>query len=178
MKILNKYYGSRLLVSMLMVMTLFFGCQMLGGKKTPPTEAQMQVIFKKDIEKMGRCLIERDYNCFIEFNHPLVIEIYGSKEEMKNKLNVAMRDFRDAGGEYKRISFIGIQQIESNGDDIQVLLNQEAVMDLNGQEILEPQMILAVSEDSGSSWRYIQLVGMNKASIQAIFPALNQRLIF
>ena len=141
-----------------------------------PDEQEMQAIFKKDVEAMGKCLIEHDYDCFIDFNHPMIVQSYGSKSEMKHLLSKAMRTFRDNAGDYRKIQFKAIEQVERKGKNIQAVVNQDVTIIKAMNESVELQKVLAVSEDGGHSWHYINLSGMDKSKIEKYYPALNPNL--
>ncbi len=138
-----------------------------------PDEQEMQAIFKKDVEAMGKCLIEHDYDCFIDFNHPMIVQSYGSKSEMKHLLSEAMRTFRDNAGDYRKIQFKDIEQVERKGKNIQAVVNQDVTIVKEMNESIEHQKVLAVSEDGGHSWYYINLSGMDRSRIEKYYPALN-----
>lgn len=141
-----------------------------------PDEQEMQAIFKKDVEAMGQCLIAHDYDCFINYNHPMIVQSYGSKNDMKHLLSEAMSTFKDNGGEYKKVTFKDVAQVETKGKNIQAVVNQEVTFLKDNIESIEHQKVLAVSEDSGHSWYYINLSGMDRSKIEKFYPALNPNI--
>lgn len=143
-----------------------------------PTEEKMTAIFKKDVETMGQCLITGDYDCFISYNHPMIVQGYGSKEKMKELIDQFMTGYKDQQGQYKKIEFVNVQQIEETGRNIQAVLNQKVTIDNKGEQNIETQKILAVSEDNGVSWHYINLTGMSKDQIYKFYPYFNDNLNF
>lgn len=143
-----------------------------------PSEEALSAIFKKDVEAMGHCLITGDYDCFINYNHPMIVQSYGSKEKMKNLLDQMIRGYKDYQGQYKNIAFINVNQIEKNGRNIQAVVNQEVTLDKAGEQVKQEQMVLAVSEDNGSTWHYINLSGMDKEKLSQFYPDLNKKLNF
>ena len=146
--------------------------------RTTPDEEQLQVIFQKDVENMGKCLINRNYECFVNYNHPMIIQAYGSKEKMKTFVDQAMQSYKESGYEYKAIKFVDIQQIEQNGHNIQAIINQDVTILDNNENVVERQQLLGVSEDRGSTWYYISINGMNKEKISEFYPAINPKLTF
>lgn len=145
---------------------------------TAPNEEQMHEIFQRDVENMGKCLINRDYECFVNYNHPMIVQSYGSKEKMKELVNGAMHTYRDMGGEYKEIKFVDIQQVEHKGQNIQAIINQDVTIFKDNENVNERQRLLAVSEDKGVTWYYINLNGMTKEKISDFYPAFNPNLKF
>ncbi len=141
-----------------------------------PSEEALSAIFKKDVEAMGKCLITGDYDCFIDYNHPMIVQSYGSKSEMKHLLNEAMRTFRDNVGDYSKIQFQDVEQVERKGKNIQAVVNQDVTIVKEMNESIEHQKVLAVSEDGGHSWHYINLSGMDRSRIEKYYPALNPNI--
>lgn len=139
---------------------------------------QMNAIFSKDIEKMGQCLINRDYECYIAYNHPAVLKAYGDKSKMKEQLNLAMRQYKDDVGEYKKMTFAGIDQVFYDNGNIQAIIDQDITVQKSGSEEVERQKILAISEDNGTSWHYIVLAGMNREKVEQLYPNLNSKIIY
>lgn len=175
----NKKLQIYLPVSIVLALLIVFLVNLNGlSFKSAPDEEQMQVIFQRDVEKMGKCLIERDYECFVNYNHPMIIQSYGSKEKMKETVNGAMHTYRDMGGEYKNIKFVDIQQIEHKGRNIQAIINQDVTIIKNNENVVERQRLLAVSEDNGATWYYINLNGMTREKISDFYPAFNLSLNF
>lgn len=156
-------------------LTMGCGCRMINAA---PDLDQMKAIFTKDIEKMGQCLIDRDYECYIAFNHAAILKAYGDKSKMKEQLNLAMRQYKDDVGEYKKMSFAGIDQIFNENRNIQAIINQDITVQKNGSEEVERQKLLAISEDDGISWHYIVLVGMNREKVEQLYPNLNNKIIY
>ena len=166
-------------VSILLVLLIAFLVNRQGlSFKSAPNEEQMHDIFQRDVEKMGACLINRDYECFVNYNHPMIVQSYGSKEKMKELVNGAMHTYRDMGGEYKKIKFVDIQQIEHKGQNIQAIINQDVTILKNNEDVVERQRLLGVSVDIGATWYYINLNGMTKEKISDFYPAFNPNLNF
>lgn len=143
-----------------------------------PTKESMEQTFKNDIEKMGQCLIDRDFDCFIEYNHPMIVQSYGTKQKMKDILNQALRAYKDQKGAYKNIKFVNIVQTEQQGNNIQSIINQDVTIKTPTGDITEEQKVLAISDDNGNTWHYINLSGMTKERLLKFYPAFNPKLNF
>ncbi len=165
-----------LVIVVLSLVGLFFVNRNFRGSQ--PTKVNMEATFKQDIEAMGSCLVEGDYDCFIKYNHPMIIQGYGSKERMKDLLGQMMKGYREYQGEIKKIEFVGIHQIESNGINIQAVIDQDVTLDKDGNKVADHQKVLAVSEDNGNTWYYINLTGTDKEKISRFYPELNKKLNF
>ncbi|MCZ2101317.1 MAG: hypothetical protein LC107_07255 [Chitinophagales bacterium] len=159
----------------ILLVGLYLGSRLFTWVSAPDAQ-EMQAIFKKDVEAMGQCLIVRDYDCFINYNHPMIVQSYGSKSDMEHLLSEAMRTLKDNGGEYKKVTFKDVAQVETNGKNIQAVVNQEVTFLKDNIESIEPQKVLAVSEDGGHSWYYINLSGMDRSKIEKFYPALNPNI--
>jgi hypothetical protein len=172
----KKFNFYLLAIFILSLLVLFFVYR--NFRDSQPTKVNMEDTFKKDVEAMGRCLVESDYDCFIKYNHPMIIQGYGSKERMKDLLGQMMKGYREYQGEIKKIEFVGIHQVESNGSNIQAVIDQDVTLDKNGNRVADHQKVLAVSEDNGNTWYYINLTGTDKEKISRFYPELNKKLNF
>jgi hypothetical protein len=142
------------------------------------SKEELEKTFTRDIKIMGTALINRDYNKFIKYNHPIMIQSYGGRSHLYEILDVTRNELDMAGTEIKEVRFDKILDLQKSGNDIQAVLLQTLTLTQNNQEQVQIQKMLAVSEDGGANWYYINIEGKTKDEIKQEFPALNEKLKF
>ena len=78
----------------------------------------------------------------------------------------------------KSIKIKNIADIQQDGESIQALLIQSVIFDTYGNESVDDQKMIAVSEDKGKSFQFINVTNKSKADIIKFFPDLNENLKF
>jgi|GEM_PF-5529449 len=134
--------------------------------------------FKHDINKMGQALIMEDYETFIDINHTTLVQSVGGRDQLIKVLKLSKKQLQETGTSIKRIEFKRMLDVETNGSNIQAVLLGTTYMDKNGEPFKEDQRLLAVSENGGINWTYINLSDKTKAEIREYFPYLNMNLEF
>ncbi|HRO73174.1 MAG TPA: hypothetical protein PK611_05855, partial [Saprospiraceae bacterium] len=74
--------------------------------------------------------------------------------------------------------FVNIVQTEQQGNNIQSIINQDVTIKTPTGDITEEQKVLAISDDNGATWHYINLSGMTKERLLKFYPAFNPKLNF
>lgn len=143
-----------------------------------PAPKTIEAAIKKDIENMGQCLISGDYKCFVNFNHPIIVQSYGGPEKMIDLLKGAMLHFKENNVTYSQIQFLGVEQVETANDNIQAIISQKVTILKNSVKTYEDQKVLAISDDKGKNWHYISLTGLTVAELVKHYPYLNPKLKF
>lgn len=132
--------------------------------------------FKHDINKMGQALILEDYETFIDINHTSLVQSVGGRDQLIKVLKLSKKQLQETGTSIKRIEFKRMLDVETKGSNIQAVILGTTFMDKNGEPFNEDQRLLAVSEDGGITWTYINLSDKTKAEIRQFFPYLNMNL--
>lgn len=135
-------------------------------------------ILTVEVDQMGKALINEDYVRFSQYNHPVLVESYGGRERLIDLLRANARHFRDNQTTIESIDLKEIIDIQSDRNSIQILLTQEIVFQKAGEIVTEVQKVIAVSEDNGDKWYFINIEGKSQEEVAAFFPALNANLKF
>ena len=139
---------------------------------------QWEPRFEEDIQQMGQALAKGDYEAFMAFNHPMLIQNYGGEEEFRYILENALMEFLQTGYRINGTKFLDVRDIESSGNQLQAVITQELSMQQNGVDTVILQSMLAVSENRGESWYYMDINGKTKDEIQRFFPSLLEDINF
>jgi hypothetical protein len=127
---------------------------------------------------MGKALANGDYSSFIDYNHPVMIQSFGGKEKAISLIRAAMDKLKSSGTKIKDVSLADIYDIKHEADNIQAIITQQVIYDENGKNKTEIQKMIAVSDNGGAKWHFININGKTKAEMLKYFPDLNTNLKF
>ncbi len=130
------------------------------------------------ISTMGAALKSKNYTTFIDCLHPMMVQSYGGREQSIAVLQSTMESLQQKGSAIKDVKLADVFDIKNNENSMQAIVTQQVTSETNGQEKIEIQKLIAVSEDNGKSWKYININGKTKSEMMKFFPQLNQNLDF
>lgn len=135
-------------------------------------------LLRKGINEMGSALKNGDFELFLAYNHPIMIEGLGGKEKIIDLLTKSMAEMKSSGKAIKSINVLDILDISDSDYGTQVLFTQEVIYSTAGADIKEVQKVIAISGDGGIVWHYINTSGKTKEELTKFFPYLDQNLKF
>ena len=154
----------------------FFMKPQLGLNK--PGKQQMEQLFSEDIREMGEALAKADYERFVGYNLPMFIQNYGGKDKLIDMMQQILAEYEAGGVQIRGSEFKDILDIRNSGSNIQALLASEFRLRMDGRDSVINQKMLAVSEDNGNSWYYINLDGMTRDKLKGFYPQLIETIEF
>ena len=168
-------YGTYLVI-IILIASMFFA--LFKNKNQNITQDSVRTEITKEISGMGKALANGDYNSFIDYNHPVMIQSYGGREKAISLIQAAMDELKSSGTTIRDVSLADIYDIKYEADNIQAIITQQVIFDENGKDKKEIQKMIAVSEDGGANWHFININGKTKAEMFKFFPVLNPNLKF
>ncbi len=131
---------------------------------------------KSKIEQMGEAFMKEDFDAFIAFNHPSMIEAFGGKRMMTEMLLSNADAFRENKTKVLSIKFGEILDIQKTQSDLQAIVTQEIVFMTPQGQIKENQKLLAIQEFDSGEWHFVSIQNKSKEEIKTIFPQFNSKL--
>ena len=140
------------------------------------TAQPMPTVIKTQAIEMGKALVNNDLPGFQQFMHPEIIKQVGGPEKMKLMADSAISMFRQFGGSITRISYGNPAVILTHKKELQTTLSQTTFITTAFADIELESTLIAVSQDKGKHWFFIdtQLYGSDK--IRLNLPALSPEL--
>ena len=163
-------------ILLLVLSILAFNFQNFSTKEY--TQDSLQPVLSKDIQQMGKALKEADFNSFINFNHPSMVESYGGRSNFIKLLEATEKSMKESGLVVKDVSLANIFDIQKDDKSVQAIITQAITLTYGLKDTTETQMLIAVSENQGNNWHYINITGKSKSEMKRFFPLLNQNLKF
>ena len=150
----------------------------IGVNNRPVEDSIVKSSIESEVLQMGNALSQADYDKFVEYNHVIMVNSMGGEAKMKELIDDTMNGLKEKGTIIKSIKIKNIADIQQDGESIQALLTQSVIFDTYGNESVDDQKMIAVSEDKGKSFQFINVTNKSKADIIKFFPDLNENLKF
>lgn len=139
--------------------------------------AQVDILKLKDLAyqkgvQMVDAFHNADYDKFLNFTHPKIIEVSGGKAKMKEMFKQGIRhDFEFIKTELKKPETIIIKD-----SIIQCSLEQRQEMKISGDIYYTIGYLIGISYDSGKTWYFIGVAGNTLERLKVYFPELDSNL--
>jgi len=172
--VLRLYFFGFGLIIILSIVGFYF----LKGDNLKFNTSNAEQVLTEKIENMNQ-LIQTDR--FVElanFTHPLLVQTIGGKEKTIEVLRKTSEEWKKDGLVFENVSILKILDVIQKGRIVQVLFTQQVQMSKNMLSETENQQVIAVSEDQGKTWYFININGKSKEEMKKIFPPLFDQLEF
>jgi len=137
----------------------------------------LPTIIKTQAIDMGRALINNDLPAFQQYIHPEVIKQAGGAEKMKKMSDSAIAIFKQFGGSIKRISYGNPSAIVNFKNELQTTLPQTTYITTSFADIEMESTLIAISQDKGKHWYFIDSQLYSTESMKQKMPALSPDLV-
>jgi hypothetical protein len=145
-----------------------------------PTQKQLEADEKKAIQsqgqQMGNALIGEDYETYLKFTYPKVIEGLGGPAKMVEILKAS----RTEDNKITQITVGEAVQIVSAGAEIQAIVPQTYIVEVKKDDkkgsLLVFLNLIAISRDIGKTWTFLDTGDKDLKTLQNMMPNLSDEL--
>jgi hypothetical protein len=126
---------------------------------------------------MGKLLLSKDYKTFIKYTHPVIMDMAGGEENMIEIIKAGMEQVENQN---ISISFCSVERPVSYisfKNELQCTVVQRMEMKFPEGRVLSKSFLVAVSDDKGKNWKFIDPNGRDLKELQKILPDLSDTLI-
>ncbi len=142
------------------------------------TEAQnLSTTIKVQAMDMGNAVIRNNFNSFVKYMHPNIIEFAGGKEKMKTKMDSAYQVMKQFNVTFKRYWIGNPGEIVNHKNQLQAVLPQITTMITSLGELTAETYMIAISDDKGKIWRFIDTNVYKADKLKNIMPDLSPKLV-
>jgi hypothetical protein len=134
-------------------------------------------IIKTQAIDMGRALVNNDLPGFQKYLHPDILKHAGGTEKMKAMYDSAQTVFKKVGGSIKRITYGNPADIVSYKKEIQTTVPQTMYITTSFADIEMESILVAISQDKGKHWYFIDSQLYSTSSTQQKLPSLSPELV-
>lgn len=126
--------------------------------------------------EMGTALLKKDFARVVDFSYPDLVVRSGGKEQMVREIEKAVKKAELAGNSVIGVTFGEPSAIIEEGPELQCTLSQQTTMKTTGGNTSFEATLIAISQDKGHNWTFLEVHDPEFFVMQASFPNLSSRL--
>ena len=151
--------------------TFLFSCQ-----QRALSEKEMLDRLNEQATEMGTALMKKDFNKVVDFSYPELIKQAGGKKQMVEAIEKGVKKAEMAGNTVVGVSFGEPSAIIEEAGELQCTLTQQTTMKTTGGNASFEATLIAISNDKGYNWTFLEVHDQEFFVMQASFPNLSSRL--
>jgi len=126
------------------------------------------------LQEMRKFFLAEDYANFINYTYPRLAEMAGGKENLIKLTKQSMEQLKNDGFKVVEIGFKDASDFYTKDNELQCTLRQVLIMDTPKGMIESEYTMIAISEDDGLNWTFLDTSGKEKATMLKYFPNLHE----
>jgi hypothetical protein len=132
---------------------------------------------KKSGADMAKLFTEKDYAHYIKYINPKVIETVGGNDSMIVLLNKTLIGLKEQGLTINSMSTGDPLRIIITSSGLQSVVPEILNLGVKDGRLEATSYLIAVSEDNGNTWTFIDTGGNTLDKLQTMFPTLSNDLV-
>lgn len=138
---------------------------------------QHATTIKASAMEMGNALAQKNSKKFIDYQHPVMIELAGGEEQLRTISDSALKVFEQLGGRVSKINYGNPSEVVVHKKVLQSVIPQTLILTSFIADIEIATSLIAISEDGGKSWRFIDTNLFSIKQIKTALPELSPALV-
>jgi hypothetical protein len=123
--------------------------------------------------EMAKTFIAKDYEAFAKFSHPAVVKVMKGEKAMIQRLKKDFGELESQGITFLELKFSAPSKMITVENELQCTIPQQIVMLVPGGTLTATTTVIAISEDQGNNWYFIDTAGNNVGNMKALIPSLS-----
>jgi len=132
---------------------------------------------KASAMEMGNALAQKNSKKFIDYQHPVMIELAGGEEQLRAISDSALKVFEQLGGRVSKINYGNPSEVVVHKKVLQSVIPQTLTLTSFIADIEIASSLIAISEDGGKSWQFIDTNLFSVKEIKSAMPELSPALV-
>jgi hypothetical protein len=132
---------------------------------------------KSSAMEMGNALAQKNSKKFISYMHPVMLELAGGEDQLRMISDSALNVFEQLGGKVSRISFGNPSEVVNHKKLLQAVIPQTMTLTSFIADIELSTSLIAISEDGGKKWQFIDTNLFNIKQIKTALPEISPALV-
>lgn len=154
--------------------TIFIGIFLLLSSVA---SGQHATTIKAAAIEMGNALAQKNSKKFIDYQHPVMIELAGGEDQLRSISDSALKVFEQLGGRVSKINYGNPSEVVSHKKVLQSVIPQTLTLTSFIADIEIATSLIAISEDGGKNWRFIDTNLFSVKEIKSAMPELSPALV-
>ncbi|WP_183558081.1 hypothetical protein [Mucilaginibacter sp. SP1R1] len=138
--------------------------------------AQDTTVVRNQANVLAQAMIKGDYETVINNTYPKAVQMGGGTEKMLKLIYLGIGQLKSAGISFEAISIGEPGKFYNAGDEIHCLVPENITLKTPKGRILSHSNLLAISNDGGKNWTFLDLNNSNTIRIKQLLPNFNPEL--
>jgi hypothetical protein len=126
---------------------------------------------------MGKKFISQDYAGFLKYSHPSTIKAMGGEKKAVEKITTEMLSIGKDGIIVTKLTFGTPSKIIIANDELQCTVPQIMEMHVPGGKITSTNTMLAISNDKGKNWYFLDTANYSFDDMKMLLPNLSDQIV-
>ena len=128
------------------------------------------------LNRMTQAFITNDYETLVKFTYPKLVEMAGGSDKAIDHIKKVIEGMKDDGMSFDTL-FNGRPTIfVKAGTEIHTLIPQTILLNVRQGKLKTESYLLAITQDEGKTWYFIDTANIDNNDIKEIFPNYNFEL--
>jgi hypothetical protein len=146
------------------------GCVSVGVAAAD--EAQIVAEIKKHAEACAQAQMRLDFDKFIPYVPTKLLGFMGGKEGLTQTITKGTEEMKRRGITIERVTIGAPEKPKRHGTTLVSLVPQKLVMTTPQGRLTTDSHLLAISENSGESWVFVDAASLNDEKLGILYPDL------
>ena len=139
--------------------------------------AALAATVEKQAGMMAEAFTAKDYKRFVNYNHPVIIQLAGGKEGMITLLKTSIAEMEKEGFLILSCAAGKASRIVQYKDELQCTIPQTLQLKVPGGSMLTVSTLIGISSDKGVNWTFIDTQGKPLEELKKTFPGFSNDLV-
>lgn len=148
----------------------------LGLLSASAQDANTQKTMLTQVNKMGNAFITKDYSKFADFTYPKVLKNMGGRAKMIENIKKEVEGLEKDGMTFLSMDYGSPSKIYKVDNTLQCTLVQMIKLKVEGGTLTSNSVLLAISENEGKNWYFLDTAGFNLPTMKTLIPNLSDEL--
>ena len=139
--------------------------------------AQDAAVVKRQANVVAKALLNSDFKTVVDHTYPKAVELGGGKAKLVQMMSAGINQMKAQGFAFEKITIGEPGKFYKAGTQIHCLVPEKLIMKTSKGRMAAGSSLLAVSDDKGKSWSFLDLNKGTISSIKTLFPNFNNNLV-
>jgi hypothetical protein len=131
---------------------------------------------KTQAEQTAEALMKDDYETMLKFTYPTVVDMIGGRDKFITVVKQGKDGLAQQGITIMQVTMGEPGETVKAGDEIHCLVPQTLILKLENGKLKSESHLLAISNDQGKNWYFVDTAQLTADNIKIILPNFNNDL--
>lgn len=136
-----------------------------------------QNALRTDAEMMGKALIAKDYDTYVNYTYPKLMKDMGGREKMKETIKKQMEDLENQGVKILSVTYGEPSVIIKEKKELQATVPQHMQFESSNGKVTTQTTVIAISQDDGAHWYFVDPGERDLETVRITLPNLSKKLV-